>query len=90
MATFTDPNGNVQIRTPTIQLRVGRGVFRASELQDARSALVDRAEAAFQTSIRGKLLHLIFQNFRAGESWGPASVSLEATFAGPNRLGTGE
>lgn len=87
MATFTDPDGDVQIRSPTIQLRVGRGKYRPSELKAQRTATVERAEANFTPTIRGKVVDLIFQNFRAGEVWSPMMVVLEVGNQGPVRLG---
>ena len=87
MATFTDPDGGTQLRSPTISLRTGRGTYRASELDAARTSVVDRSEANFTPTRRGKVLDLIFQNYRAGEAWAPLAVFIEVSGQGPARLG---
>ena len=91
MATaYDNVDGATHLEAPAVAMRVGRGVFRSGDLSAARTAALDRPEASFKTTKRGKVLHLVFQTFRAGAPFSPVMAVVEVHTSGPHRLGTGD
>ena len=88
--SYATADGDHHLEAPAIQMRVGRGVFRAADLSAGRTAAIDRPEASFKATKRGKVLHLVFQTFKAGAPFSPVMAVLEAKTTDGHRLGVGD
>jgi hypothetical protein len=88
--SYTTADGDHHLEAPAIQFRVGRGVFRAADLSAGRTAAIDRPEATFKATKRGKVLHLILQTFKAGAPFSPVMAVAEAKQTDAHRLGVGD
>lgn len=88
MATaFTNQDGATLLEAPTLELRVGLGLFRNTDLRIRRTAQQVREEAVFTPVGRGKVLHFVVQSFRAGAPWSPVMAVLSVDSLGAHRLG---
>lgn len=88
--SYTSADGAHHLEAPAIQFRCGRGVFRSADLSSGRTAAIDRPEATFKATRRGKVLHLVFQTFRAGAPFSPVLAVCEVETSDPHRLGVGD
>ena len=88
--TYASADGDHHLEAPAVQLRVGRGVFRAADLSAGRTAAIDRPEASFKATKRGKVLHLVFQTFKAGTPFSPVMAVAEVRQVEPARVGVGD
>ncbi len=89
--TTTDADGQ-HVQPPTLRLRVGSGAFRNVDLSNAvKPSAANRYETVFPTSNsgRGKILHLLIYNIRAGEPWALNAIKFKAKTAGDVRVGQG-
>jgi len=88
MATqFTNKDGGTLIEAPTLILRIGRSLFRSSDLRDKRTAQQVREEAVFTPNERAKVLHFVVTSFKAGAPWSPVMAVLEVEVQGDHRVG---
>jgi hypothetical protein len=84
-ATDTDFEG-FHLQAPALRLRLGSGAFRNADLSNriTPASTRNRYEADFLPSDtrRGKILHLVIYNIRAGEPWALQGVKVEGTDEG--------
>lgn len=89
--TTTDAEGQ-HVQPPTLRLRVGSGAFRDADLSNAvKPNAANRYETVFPRSDsgRGKILHLLVYNIRAGEPWAFNAIKFKMKTAGDVRVGQG-
>jgi hypothetical protein len=89
VTSYTDVANGTHIQVPQLTLRIGRGAARQSDLSAPRSATRNRYEAEFAlpTGRRGKVLHVVLSNYRAGEPWSLLALVSAVEKAGEFRVG---
>jgi hypothetical protein len=90
MATsYTDIANGTHLQVPELTLRIGRGAARQSDLSAPRTATRNRYEAEFALPMgrRGKVLHIVLSNYRAGEPWSLLALVTAVETAGGHRVG---
>jgi hypothetical protein len=87
VATVTDTDfEGFHLQAPALRLRLGSGAFRNADLSNriTPASTRNRYEADFLPSDtrKGKILHLVIYNIRAGEPWALQGVKVEGTDEG--------